>query len=477
MFKCNFIILSCMCFISHPSFSQKQGNTWYFGDKAGVNFNTNPPTALTDGQTYFTPPLGWNEGTSSISDVNGVLLFYSNGEKIWNKSQSIMQNGDSLLGHTSTTSACLIVPQPTSSRYFYVFALDSWEKDFKNGLTYSVVDICLDNGMGGVIPNKKNIPLLNDTVAEKLIGIKHKNGEDYWIITHKYNSDAFYAFRLTRNGIIDTVVSHVGPVDPQGWGGQIVASPDGNRIAYAIPNGQSFGCTFLIDFNSTTGVVSNSQKLSAANTEYGVAFSPDNSKLYFSTIGHGEVFQYDLNAGSTADIIASKTYIIPTGPDSWRDMRLGPDGKIYLSRTQKLYLSVIANPNSKCPACNYIDSAIFLGGKNTSFGLPNFIAGFQYSNTTYNCDSLSDTTTYVQSNNNLNSTANIYPNPVSNDFTIDLPGNALYNINVLDMTGAIVYYINDVSKKVQVNYSFNKGVYILKAASKDRMIVRKLTVQ
>jgi hypothetical protein len=37
--------------------------------------------------------------------------------------------------------------------------------------------MCLDNGLGGVIQNKKI--LLLDTVTEKLAAVRHSNGVDY----------------------------------------------------------------------------------------------------------------------------------------------------------------------------------------------------------------------------------------------------------------------------------------------------------
>ena len=57
-------------FFSFTVYGQ-QANYWYFGDKAGLNFNTSPPTALTDGQ------LNTFEGCATISDNNGALLFYT----------------------------------------------------------------------------------------------------------------------------------------------------------------------------------------------------------------------------------------------------------------------------------------------------------------------------------------------------------------------------------------------------------------
>lgn len=58
-------------------FSQKQGNIWYFGDNAGVDFSSGAPVALTDGAMGFANhlnmmgnPIQYSEGTSAISDSN-----------------------------------------------------------------------------------------------------------------------------------------------------------------------------------------------------------------------------------------------------------------------------------------------------------------------------------------------------------------------------------------------------------------------
>ncbi|MBL4905263.1 MAG: hypothetical protein JKZ00_04480, partial [Flavobacteriaceae bacterium] len=68
-----------LLFISTLSFGQKEANIWYFGANAGLDFNTSPPTALTDGE------LNTLEGCSSFSDADGNLLFYSDGIIVYDK--------------------------------------------------------------------------------------------------------------------------------------------------------------------------------------------------------------------------------------------------------------------------------------------------------------------------------------------------------------------------------------------------------
>ena len=98
---------------------QNQANIWYFGDHAGLDFNSGSPVVLNDGQTYLSE--GHAEGTAVICDNTGSLLFYTNGETAWNSNHEIMFNGDGLLGTVSSTQSSLIIPKPGNERLFYLF--------------------------------------------------------------------------------------------------------------------------------------------------------------------------------------------------------------------------------------------------------------------------------------------------------------------------------------------------------------------
>ena len=76
---------------TYTNYTSKRSNIWYFGNNAGMSFNTEPPIALLDGQ------LVAREGCSAICDTAGNLLFYTNGSRVWNKNHVIMENGDSLM--------------------------------------------------------------------------------------------------------------------------------------------------------------------------------------------------------------------------------------------------------------------------------------------------------------------------------------------------------------------------------------------
>jgi len=90
-----------------------------------------------------------------------------------------------------------------SATLYYIFTLD--EIGGPNGFRYSIVDMSLQGGNGGVT-NSKNV-LIQNTVTEKLTAVKKINGTDYWIAIHEWGTNAFYVYSLTSGGFQTTPVS------------------------------------------------------------------------------------------------------------------------------------------------------------------------------------------------------------------------------------------------------------------------------
>ncbi len=426
-----------LLFLLIPFFTcaQKQANIWYFGDHAGVDFSTGNPVALSNGQIAYLNGISHMEGTAVIADSTGHLLFYTEGMNVWNKNHQLMMNGTGLLGNFSSTQSSIIVPDPGNpNRYYYLFTVSSGfccNGDISDGLRYSRIDICLDNALGAVMPNEKNIKIA-DTVTEKIAVVKHSNGTDYWILTHKFFSSEFWALRLTANGITDTVISAIGSLHDGTLSrtqGQLKFSNNGHKIAIAGSNG--LDVLEIFDFNQTTGVVSNMKKIEKINNDhasiYGVEFSPDDSKLYvqgLTSLGLSYAFfaQYDLNAGGgNIDSINSSLYMIYSdtlGLMSPCGLQIATNNKIYLvSINDQATLSVVNNPNAQGAACSYQDQAVILSpGTTGSYTLPSFIAGFEYNNALKQCD-IPDNISAVDAENNIS----IAPNPFSGNTIIHIP--------------------------------------------------------
>jgi WD40 repeat protein len=449
--------------------AQNQANIWYFGNHAGLDFNSGSPVALNNGQVYL--ESGHAEGTSVICDNSGDLLFYTNGQKVWNQNHVIMENGDSLMGSFSATQSSLILPLPGSDRYFYLFTLDDFNNNLQNGFRYSVIDMCLDNGLGEVVKDQKNILVL-DGAGEKMTAVKHQNGTDYWVIVHKYYSDEFYAYHLSSAGISAPVITAIGSVHTNAVGppsaaiGYMKASPSGEKIAVVSHNGGQL--RELFDFNSSTGVLSNFVNLhtltDATEDAYGLSFSPDNSKLYLTY--NLRTVQYDLSAGGgDPDAIRnSKIIINPTTYSNNHGLQLGPDGKIYVTQYGEPYLNVIENPNAAGMACNYIDTAIYLVGDTSNFGLPNLLDSYAYTNSEVICpvgisEELED------------AEVSVYPNPTSDYVTIQT-FEMIYQIQIFDISGKLVFSKSEIANKIfEIDISiFENGIYLLKTTSETGSI-------
>src|SRR6185369_7563446 len=97
-----------------------------------------------------------------------------------------------------------------------------------------------------------------------------------------------------------------------------------------IVNGQdAVDIAEYFDFDNATGVISNCVSIQTNPNlcYYGVSFSPDNSKLYIACWLNGNgIYQFDLNAGSPAAVIASKTIV--ANYFNYFGMQLANNGKI-----------------------------------------------------------------------------------------------------------------------------------------------------
>ncbi|HUM47239.1 MAG TPA: T9SS type A sorting domain-containing protein [Chitinophagales bacterium] len=348
--------------------AQKQTNKWYFGSGAALDFNSGAPVSIYPAQ------CNTSEGSASISDTAGNLLFYTDGITVWNKNHQQMVNGFGLTGDFSSSQSALIVPLPGSDSLYYVFTVPLLS--VSPGLSYSIIDMSLQGGLGELII--KNILVLS-LCSEKVTAVFKPNMLDYWIITHGIGN-SFFCYELTSAGLNSTpVTSNVGSsvTGIENSIGYLKASPTGNKLAQAIWGDNYFE---LFDLDNSSGVISNALILpslaGASSGAYGVEFSNDGSLLYGSVITPGHVYQWDMNAGSNADIVASKTFVGMSAVAFNGALQMATDGKIYMAEYGSSWLGVINDPDSVGLDCNFIDQGFFLTGGINGLGLPNNFPGF-----------------------------------------------------------------------------------------------------
>ena len=359
-------LLTSSCLGTQHVVAQKEANVWYFGNFAGVDFNSGSPVAFSGSA------MSQLEGCASISDTAGNTLFYTNGALVWDKTNSQMPNGFGLLGDNNSAQAAIIVRAPGSSTLFYIFTTPTWGV---GDMCYSIVDMTQQGGLGDV--TTKNTPMFTNS-TEKVTAIYHANGNDIWIVGHEFNTNNFYSFLLTNSGVNPVpVITPAGTVHTGGLGfaGYMKGSHQGNKLAYACTINMNL--VEVLDFDNSTGIPSNPISFNNITEAYGLEFSPDDSKLYATEENPALIVQWDLNAGSAAAIQASQM-IIGNGTSACAALQLGPDKKIYLAkRSASLFLGVINDPDSAGLACNFTDDVVPLApGSSCQYGLPNYFPGY-----------------------------------------------------------------------------------------------------
>ena len=372
---------------------EKFANTWYFGYKAGLDFNNLPqdslPKVLTNGA------MDAPAGAGVMSDGTGKILFYSNGETVWNGDGTVMTNGTGLAGNRFNTDGPLPIKMPGSppptmpgaeTRYL-IFTLNSTV-----GLSYSEIVIPAGGGPGTVVAATKNTPLARGT-AEKLTGVFHKNGCDIWVITHGWGAakagndnrgDAFLAYRVRPTTGVDPapIISAVGSlhapsVAALGYKGQMKITPNGQQLAlarYSEALGDSSSTVELFGFNTGTGTVSANPQVpyvvdKGEGKYYGVDFSPG-SYLYATVMNPPKLLQFDISGNGP--VSKQEIPLKQTTPVNLGSMQAAPNGKIYVARENQPALGFLAYPDSLGAKVGYADDSLKLGGRLSGLGLVNF---------------------------------------------------------------------------------------------------------
>jgi len=363
----NKILIRLFIFLQLTLYSQ-QSNNWYFGSQCGLNFSTSPPSPLTGGQ------VNSPDNSSTISDLSGNLLFYSDGLKVWDKTHNVMPNGSGLLGNATAGQCALIVPIPNSNTKYVVF----YPSEFASPgyLRYSVVDMSLNNGFGDVIVAQKNISL-GTGWTEKLCAYYNPNGCFYWLLAHKWNSNEFVAFKVDATNIATQFTSsYIGSIHNCGVYsgahdamGQLTISQDGKKVINALTCQDKYE---IFDFNLNSGVLTNPLVIPGHGFKaWGTAFSPDGTKVYVNSIFGPSIFQYDISSNSQTTIISTQTIIATANGSGYffGYMELGRDNKIYVAKPNAGSLSVVNNPNGSGSTCSFSIGGQSLGSNISTHGI------------------------------------------------------------------------------------------------------------
>ncbi len=432
--------------------AQGEAFNWYFGNMAALNFSSGSPVSLTNSKMFALA------GCASLSDSLGNLLFYSNGTTIWNRNHMHMLNGTGLMADEGASQAALGLKAPGTDHTYYIFTVGgNHTTPTILGAYYSIIDMSLDGGLGGVLPWQKNIPLQGaDSARDVITAVACANQEGYWVFVRNFSvENKMLAYLIDKTGIHQTpaVSPCLHNFDIGGQAGTSKASPDGRYLIYG-PSGWhiSIPLTELYELDSYTGLVNPIFLFNSLGINSGTEFSANSEFLYLSSaLDSAHIVQYDMNYLSDPVSFQDNKYVVYSKKSSYwefKQMQLAPDGKIYISQpfgpdTSK-FLSVISNPSLKGVSCGFQYCAVPLISGRCNIGLPTFIQSY-FARFIFVGECLGSSTRF---------TSRFYPTPDSIAWDFDDPGSGSNNfsdsinpVHVFSDTGTfhvktVAFYLN-----------------------------------
>jgi hypothetical protein len=474
---------------SLATYSQRNAY-WFFGDSAGLHFDGGviPVPVLTAG-------LSTTEGCTTMSDEEGNLLFYSDGFNVWDRTGEIMPNGEELTfdefgsgnPYHSITQSAISVPIPGQENRYYLI------RNY-GALRYSIVNMTLNGGLGDIEFGAKNISL-GDSIhfSEKMNMIRHGNGVDWWLLTHKVFTDdapmdadsAIFRYLVTKGGISykgrQRIQNHSGVYS---IAGELSFSPQGDKLAIAgLYSGVS-----VYSFDRCSGKVG-SELLFDNRDCYGCAFSPDGKLLYVSVTYKRLLLQYELESWPLSNSVDT-IFRNPDADYSISAIRLGPDDKLYFGIPYRVEpnfivdtlvsnLCVVNSPNEISLNCD-VDSLIVDlggGGRRMKFGLPNIpnfdLGALEGSE----CDTLTGVGLNSGTTRNI---FNVYPNPCSSQTNIESPSDFKGGYFSISYNGQVTTKgaLSSLNQNIDIS-GLTPGVYLISFYDRNEFLLesKKLLIE
>ncbi len=371
-------------------------NIWYFGDGAGLDFNPDPdnPDGPTPRPISSPHPQNIPAGTTTISSQDGQVLFFTDGQSVWDLNGDLMQNGDNIGGDNSSSQGVIAVPVPGEETLFYLFT-SQVSANGNNVSKYSLVDIKSENptGVGNVV-TKDNFLFSPSTEHTAALDA----GDTTWVMYHELGNNTFRAYPVSANGIGQPVLSSVGSNHGFNSGvGAMKFNSDGDKLAVTITEG---GCNKveIFDFDSDTGEMTEYARidLGCDGEVYGLEFSEDGERVLVSYRNGGPgIEEYIIKATDTDDpdaavcptcfdgagtraeieacIVSTKNLLSDTAGKDLGALQIGPNGQIYVAVVGDNRIGQI-NVGSGCNSeSTFTQDGVDAMPGTSNLGLPSFV--------------------------------------------------------------------------------------------------------
>jgi len=423
-----FILFMVPCII----YGQSRIDHWCLGDSIHIKWEDS--NFVYQGQVPFIS----KEGSASISDKEGNLLYYTDGRTVWGSDHQVIAGGTGLcdsLFHpfgSSVPQAAMFLPGFDSlERTHYVFTRES-SIGPQGKVLYSTIRKDSISTTSSISEAEKLQVVFDTIYSESMTAVRHANGRDWWIlVSHDEYGKKYIKHRLLSEGFVSEVNSFYFDSSLFRPHKKLIASYDGSMLGLA---GSTFVYTF--SFDRCTGQVRLKHVIADENDgygAYGIEFSSNSEYIYVAESLSKSVWRFSAITGLIVDTIPT-----PKGayPFLYGQLQRGPDKSIYLAyrnagfpftlHPKAQYLGRIPYPDSPGVAAGFDTLAVWLGGRHSTATLPNHphyeLGALEGSP----CDTLSpqppDTTSsigdgYLESQQEWS----LYPNPVSSTLMVEHP--------------------------------------------------------
>jgi gliding motility-associated-like protein len=381
------LIIFIFLLLSLNSSAQYETSKWYFGNKSALDFDKGKLNVLSDSE------MDAPAGSASISNDEGVLMFYSDGATVWNRNHEIMTNGEDLAGDIENFQSAIIIPKPGDDEtYYLVYSRTEPSSDplVTAGTFFSEIKFTNEDPLG--IVSQKNNFLGEGSPSEKLTAVHHKSGESFWLVTLTASASdpdlpktIFKAYHITDQGFNTSSVKTNSEVDIVHFG-SMKLSVDGSKLFVTSKSTDDRKrYVHYFKFNNENGEITFERNIliDPPGTNWppkGIEISPNGKFIYVSFIAGNAngIIQYEIGDISIGQdpraMITFRNNIII------ESLQLANDQKIYVALSQKdgdgTHLGVINFPNEKGLLTDYFSTAVELTPGGSKKGLPNFIQSY-----------------------------------------------------------------------------------------------------
>jgi Secretion system C-terminal sorting domain len=508
------IFLTCLCLTaqgqskSYISIDSLRAAAWVVGYVPAVIVSLSDSTIAIDSckairvdTTKY--PLcfsGAELSTSSICDINGNALLYTDfggepmntiacavpGYEIVNSAKGLKfknQYG------SQVPQLSLILPKQGSQYYVFTTGMSDalynqlqntglWEYAACDVLSYYVVDMALNNGLGQIISYNNIIYEAGEPLSlDRMTAVRHANGRDWWLVKPHKTKQQMYTFLVTPAGVTlhDNTVQDTSKLTDHYIRGQATFSSDGTQFAMAHDQ-DSNQAVFLYSFDRCSGMFSNYRRIPVPVVRkddglHGVCFSPNGQLLYVAS--YYELNQIDLKDTSSQNI----KLIDRDQPTRYFLMALANNGHIYVGGLHAVqpYLSYIHQPNKRDFACDFRNNGLECLETNlfSPPNVPNYRLGRLIGSP---CDTVYEPPVPAIP---VPEAWSIYPNPVDDELRIAVPDSTAQSINasMWNSTGQLIArqaVVVNAQHVASINVGYlATGVYVLKVSNGTSKFISK----